>query len=245
MTHLFICELHSKEMRQIFVDSRDRVSGTTTDFTIALPETLNIAGGAHRGRIDHLRVPLTVPTVRTGVNDTIIVRLGAQNYTATIPQANYDGPTLATTIQARLQALAPGAWTVVYDVSNISLSIGCTNPFTIVDGTYAAQLMSRPYTQTANQYVFSYASVLGIDVKYLSSPTFATMDTVGPKGAHDTLMAVVVCQPYGSVLLESMPWDVWFDIPAMTTQTLTFQLRDRSYNVLTIVQNISFILVID
>lgn len=232
-------------MRQIFVDSRDRVAGSTTDFTIALPETLTIAGGAHRGRIDHLRVPLTVPTIRASVNDTLIVRLGAQDYTAVIPQANYDGPTLAATIQGRLQALAPGAWTVVYDTSNLNLSVGCSNPFTVVGGTYAAQLMSHPYTQTASQYVFSYASVLGIDVMYLSSPTFATMDTVGPKGAHDTLMSAVVCQAYGSVLLESMPWDVWFDIPAMTTQTLTFQLRDRSYNVLTIVPNISFILVID
>ena len=43
----------------------------------------------------------------------------------------------------------------------------------------------------------------------------------------------------------NMPYDVWFDVPAMTTQTLSFQLRDRSYNVLTSIANISFVLTID
>ena len=40
-------------MRQIFVDSRDRVSGTSTDFVIQLPQTLNIESRT-RGRIDNL-----------------------------------------------------------------------------------------------------------------------------------------------------------------------------------------------
>ena len=80
-------------MRQIFVDSRDRVSGTSTDFTIQLPENLSLEVG-HRGRIDSLRVPLTVPTIDS-TNNTILVQVGATVYTVTFPGANYDGPTLA------------------------------------------------------------------------------------------------------------------------------------------------------
>jgi len=45
--------------------------------------------------------------------------------------------------------------------------------------------------------------------------------------------------------LYSMPWDSWFTVPAMTTQQLSFQLRDRDYNLLSIVPNISFVLLID
>ena len=232
-------------MRLIFVDSRDRVSGTTTDFTIQLPETMTIEGRAHRARVDSLRIPLCIPTIRAGINDTIVVQLGAQKYTITIPQANYDGPALAAAIQGPLQATAPGAWSVSYDMSNIAMSVSCSNAFTIVGGTYAAQLMSRSYTQTSNQYKFTYVSVMGIDVMYLSSPNFATLDTVGPNGSHDTLIAAVVTQPFGAVLEVNMPYDVWFDVPGMTTQTLSFQLRDRSYNVLTSVANISFVLTID
>ena len=232
-------------MRQLFVDSRDRISGTTTDFTIQLPETLVVEGGTHKGRVDNLRVPLTVPTIQTGTNDTIVILLGAQLYTVTIPQANYDGPTIASTIQSLLTATAPGSWTVTYQTSNIAMSIACSNPFLIVGGSYAAQLMSHPFTVNASSYLFTFVSMLGIDIMYLSSPNFSTLDTIGPGGAHDTLMCAVVTQPYGAVLDVGMPTDAWFDVPAMTTQTLSFQLRDRSYNVLSIVPNISFVLLLD
>ena len=92
-------------MKQIFVDSRDRVSGTTTDFTIQLPQTLTLEGGRHRGRIDNLRISLVIPTIHAGVNDTLQVRIGAQTYTVTIPQANYDGPGLAAILSSLLLTL--------------------------------------------------------------------------------------------------------------------------------------------
>ena len=105
--------------------------------------------------------------------------------------------------------------------------------------------MNHPYTQTSNSYSFTYVSVQGIDVMYISSPNFSNLNTVGPGGAHDTLMCAVVTCPFGSVLDVSMESMVFFDIPAMTTQQLSFQLRDRSYRLLTIVPNISFVLTID
>ena len=232
-------------MRQIFVDSRDRVSGTTTDFAIQLPQTLNLEGGRHKGRIDHLRIPLVIPTIQAGVNDTFQVLIGATTYTVTLPQANYDGPGLAAALASRLLSTAPGSWTVTCDTANIAMSISCTNPFTIVGGTYAAQLLSRPYTQTSTSYACTYVSVQGIDVMYLCAQQFATMDTFGPQGSHDTLMNAVVTTPFGSVVSVDMPAYTWFDIPALTTQQLSFQLRNRSYSVLSIAPNISFVLTID
>ena len=232
-------------MKLIYVDSRDRVSGTSTDFSIQLPETFTVDTGDHRGRIDNLRIPLTVPTIRTGVNDTLNVLLGATTYTITIPQANYDGPGLASALTGLLGSAAPGAWTVTYDASNIAMTISCSNNFTITGGTYAAQLMSRSYTQNANSYTFSYVSMQGIDILYLCSPDFANLDIVGPNGAHDTLMCAIATTPFGSVMDVSMNNDTYFDVPAMTKQQLSFQLRDRSYNVLSIVPNISFLLTIE
>ena len=231
-------------MRQIFVDSRDRISGTSTDFSIQLPETLVIEG-RRRARIDNLRVPLVFPTIQTGKNNILIVNVAGTAYTATLAQANYSGPELATEVQRALSSSAPGSWTVSYDVSNISMRISCSANFTITGGSFAAQLKFHPFTNTANSYNFSYVSVLGIDIMYLSSSKFATLDIFGPAGAHDTLMCCVNTQPFASVLDVSMQTDSWFDIPNMTTQQLDFQLRDRSYNVLSIVPNISFVLVID
>ena len=80
---------------------------------------------------------------------------------------------------------------------------------------------------------------------YLSSSRFANVDTFGPSGAHDTLMCAIVDVPYAGVLNVSMPYDTWIDCPPLTAQQLDFQLRDRNYNVLSIVPNISFVVTID
>ena len=63
-------------MRQLFIDSRDRVTGSTTDFTIQLRETLSTTGGVNFFRIGELRVPLVIPLIQAGVNDTFWYSLG-------------------------------------------------------------------------------------------------------------------------------------------------------------------------
>ena len=83
-------------MRQLICDSRDRTatSPSTTDFSINLPQTLTLVRG-QRIRVDNWRIPLTIPTVRAGINDQLVVTMGVSTYTMTVPQANYDGPGLA------------------------------------------------------------------------------------------------------------------------------------------------------
>ena len=236
-------------MRQIFVDSRDRVSGTSCDFTIQLPQTLVLEGNTHKGRIDHLRVPLTVPTIQTGLNDTLRVQIGSAVYTVTLPQQNFDGPGLAAQIQSLLAGAAPGSWSCSYNTNTIAMSLSCSNPFSIPagnPGTYGAYLLGRSYVKTSNSYVFQNVFVYGIDVMYLGCSNFQNLDTIGPQGSHDTLMSVNVTLPFGAVETQDMPWNSYFDLPSMTTQQLSFSLRDRNYNVLSaLVPNISFILLID
>ena len=230
-------------MRQIFVDSRDRVSGSSSDFTIQLPTTL-VLEGTHQARIDDLRIPLTIPTV-SSTNNIILALMGTTPYSVTIPTLQYDGAGLAAAVQVALTAAIPGSWSCVYNASLISMSITCSNPFTFTGGTFMAPLLQRPFTQTSTSYNFSYVPVAGADVIYLCSQNFASMDTVGPAGAHDTLCSVPVTCGFGSVQAYNMSNEVWFDCTGMTTQTLSFQLRDRSYNILHQVPNISFCLTID
>ena len=56
-------------MRQLFIDARDRVQGTSTDFVIQLRETLSTTAGVNFFRIDELRVPLVIPLIQKGIND--------------------------------------------------------------------------------------------------------------------------------------------------------------------------------
>ena len=151
-------------MRQIFVDSRDRVSGAST--------------AKAKGRIDNLRVPITIPTIQTGVNDTLNVNVGGLNYTAIFTQSNYSGPGLAAAVQLALSRSTPGTWHVTYDASNIAMTMTCSINYRITGGTFGDQLFSHgTYDQVANSYTFNYVPVQGLDMLYLSSSRFNTMDS--------------------------------------------------------------------
>ena len=232
-------------MRTIFVDSKDRVSGTPCDFQIQLRHTLNTADRLHRMRVDHLRLPVAQPTI-TSLNNTFIVQLGSSTYTVTLPSKQYDSTTLPSTLQSLLASTAPGSWTVTYDVNTISMTVSCSNAFTVSGGTFAAQLMSRPYTTTSTSIRFSYVPLNGMDTVFLCSSQFATMDNHGPNGSHDVLLPCNITTPFGSVQEFGMAVPDWLTCPSLSTNTLSFQLRDRNHNLLNdFIPNVSFLLTID
>ena len=106
-------------MRQLFIDSRDRTTGSTTDFTIQLRETLSTTGGVNFFRIDELRVPLVIPLIQAGVNDTFWYSLGGYIKSVTLAAGNYSGTDLAV--------LPEDTWTVSYNNHLASLSVFCTD----------------------------------------------------------------------------------------------------------------------
>jgi hypothetical protein len=233
-------------MKQIFVDSRDRTSGTSSNFTISLPHTLSLTSG-HQGRIDDFRLPITTGTVYEG-NDSIRVLMSGQTYQVVLEWGQYGtGNDLANEIRSKLAAGVPGNWTVTYSVWRTSMTITCSNSFQFVGGTFMNRLLARnPYWDGMGTYIFPYVPLQGLDMCYLCCSDFALHDScVGPKGACDVLCAIPINIPYGSVQVYGMCQSVFFDLPAVTTQTLSFQLRDRDFNILSIVPNISFTLTID
>ena len=234
-------------MRTLFIDSRDRTSSSAgpTDFSVELKSTLTLTDG-HRLRVSDLRIPQCVPTIRAGLNDTLIINDGVSSVSYTIPAGNYDGHGLASIIQTTLRTGSGFLWVVVHDETQMTMTISRTGgvDFQIVGGTYAKQLMQNPYTKSGPSYTFQFVSVLGTDVFYLCSPQFANLDNFGPNNCHDVLLAVNVISPYASVLEHSMSYETWLDCPALTTQLLSFQIRDRYGNILAL-PSISFLLTID
>ena len=230
-------------MKQIFVDSRDRTSGTSSNFTITLPHTLALESG-HQGRIDDLRIPNSMPTI-SALNNTIQLLIGSTYYELSLPigQVN-SGPELANILRQQL-VTTTGSWSVDYIVSTMVLSVANSLQYSFTGGTFIKQLLSRPYQQTPNTYNFLYVPLQGVDVCYLSCPNFTHMDSVGPKNSADCLCSTPMSVGFGSVQTYSMSSSVFFDIPALTTQQLSFQLRDRDYNILNSNANISFTLTID
>ena len=62
---------------RIYVDSRDRQSGTAEDFTYALPYTVNITEKS-LANMDAVVIPNSIKTVIAGKNDLIYFRENSQ-----------------------------------------------------------------------------------------------------------------------------------------------------------------------
>jgi len=232
-------------MQTLFIDSRDRTSSSPSagNFTVELPQTLNMSSG-QRWRATDLRVPQVIPTIRAGINDTLTTAAIVGTITSTIPAGNYDGPGLAAVIQATLRASSAFPWVVTYDSSHMTLTFSNTTSFQIVGGTYFKQLAANGYDYTPTSWTFKNVSVLGCDVFYLCSPVFQNLDTYGPKGASDVMMIANITTGFGSVVTASLDYETWRPCPSLSTQQLSFQLRDRDGNILP-VPSLSFCLVID
>jgi hypothetical protein len=246
-------------MRQLIIDSRDRVTGSTTDFTIQLRETLTTTA-ANSYRIDNLRIPLVIPLIQRGVNDVLWFYLGGVVRHVTLTYGNYSGVDLATEIQYQLSTtFSPVTWSVKYNNATAALSIASSDAtFSVMTDaqvtaagyslpTFASALFKNAYTVDTflgSRITWSFCSMIAVDMMYLSSNKLASQDTFGPSGATDTIMAAVTEGDFASVLNSSMPQQVWLNTPAMTTSTLDFQLRARDYSVLQNLPNISFVLTI-
>ena len=262
-------------MRQIHVDSRDRISGSPQSFCIQLRETLTVTQG-NSFRIDNMRAPLVIPRIQTGVNDVIYFTLqnGAGGVkSVTLTQGTYSGVEMAEMIHLRFQTEHPEGpdpestdtiWEVTYSNTTAGMSIAC-----LVDATFDlltdAELVAKglsparsfcstlfkdangpvPTTSTAEpgqigggvSWNFPFVSMVAVDLVYIASSKLSTNDTFGPQGSCDTLAAMVTNNDFASVLTQSMPIGVWLPCPAVSRQQLDFQVRDRSYNLLTSLPN--------
>ena len=235
-------------MRRIFVDSRDRISGTPSNFTIQLRHTLNTTDRPHRMRLDHVRLPISIPTLTTQSN-VLTVATASANYSITLPARQYDVVTFPQTLQNSLTTAIPGqSWTVTYDVNTISMTIASSAAFTLTgNGSLNARLAQHPWSYGAGNSVrFHYCPLNGSDVIFLCSDQFSSVDNHGPNGSRDVLLPMVITQPFGSVQELSSTIPDWVSCPALSTNTLFFQLRDRSHTLLEdYLQNVSFLLTID
>jgi hypothetical protein len=176
-------------MRCIYVDSRDRSSGTTTDFSMALPQTLSLSSG-HQGRIDDLRLPNAIPTVSSRNDGVQVIDKNGQYWDLTLGHSQcFTGQDLATKLYAHLVSI-PGNWQVIYNPALLTLEVKCNENFAFTGGSFMKPYLERPFTRAdGKSYLFHYAPLQGLDIAYLCCANFSNADNVGPKHSSDVLCA--------------------------------------------------------
>ena len=138
---------------RIYVDSRERVTGTNTDFEISLPMSLAIKEKS-LALIDVVCVPNSILTVTENKNDTIWLK-ETKSFDefhirfAKIPQGYYQIQTLKVAIQLALNtgSFLFGNYTVGYDERLARYTF--SNPFTVSGESftlYAAQTLKTNCT---------------------------------------------------------------------------------------------------
>ena len=118
--------------RVLRIDSRFRVSGTSTNFTYQLPESMQFPEGT-RAHVSAVSLPYSWWNVDAGVNDTLyVLEFTGSVYTPRalkLAAGQYTSLTLPTVIQNALNSgtsLSPLTYTVTYVSAQGCLSIQLT-----------------------------------------------------------------------------------------------------------------------
>ena len=221
----------------VWVDSRQRTSGTDSDFEVSLRETLHLSDT--RCRVDKLTFTDSFYTTDLGAN----LYFAAPNNSfscVSVPQGAYTGFTLAAAIKA-----ATGR-DCVYNVLTNSM----THVLQSADRPWLsdAQIGSRTGTFPAGASagnVRSLNEILGegivsgifvtwpwirvapYDVLYLRSSRLRCENHHGPRGMHDILCSVPLTQGVGSQVEAHSPVGVYYNLAGGSScRTMDFRLTD-------------------
>jgi hypothetical protein len=231
--------------RKLYIDSRFRSSGSHSDFTFQLSQSVEVPHG-WVAIIDNIQIPNVFLTC-DGSRNRLYLRLSNsdqpdQDRMITLTDGMYNGITLAIELQAQLNALGIGTFTVVYDTGTGQLSIGVTGAaFAVI--RVLGRSVHRPYDAletigadlTNGHGMFSgetvvlpgHVDVAGTRVLYLTSSNLGHYNSLGPRGESDILRAIYVDQPNGSYISSQIlnPWE-HIDVGGQQLQSLRFRLTD-------------------
>ena len=260
-------------MRLLYLSSKNAITGNASDFEVPLVRTLSVAEGG-RFRIDQLRLAVAFMLVNEN-NRYLYFHEGPNAKRAVLEIGQYTSESLATTLAFVLNA-APGLqghfscqYSVVSGCTVLTYSPPSSNPnwrmsfmtdeevrrdsgdfgnvqtpqsFLSVLGGYTNSLSGNNSVLT-----FRFISMQPYDVLFLCSRRLGSTAIQGPSGSSNTLMQIVINQPFGSVQEASMPVDVWISCEGLTCHRLDFQIQDGAGNLvdMSLGGDISFLLSID
>lgn len=125
------------EKLSIYIDSKDRATGTNENFEIKLASRVSRVQSIE---IVSVEIPFTFYIINA-TNNNIRFNNGTTTYNAAIPAGNYDAVTFAGTIQTAMNAAMAG-FTVTYSVPTYKLTFANATPFQVtLTGTTCAAII--------------------------------------------------------------------------------------------------------
>jgi len=229
------------QVASISIDSRDKSSGTTTNFSIDLDSngvaTLN---KVKRIEFTHIEIPYTFYSVTSSNNEVNFLNTADEAKTATIPAGNYTGATLATALQTAMNAEMSG-FTIAYDANTQKLAATNAAQFTMSgtgDGAaivgFTAAIAKGTSATATNPVQVQGPQYLMLKSVALSRMRGRTRKYFNGTGFDDTVYRIPVNVAAGSVIHSYNRGDKYILTPKalQLPSSLDFELEDDRGNTL-------------
>ena len=229
-----------------YIDSNDRVAGTSGNFTIQLPEPVQLSEES-KLRVDQVRLINGFLTV-SGANDHFYwIDSSLTLRSTTLSHGWFSAINLASNFKAAL----PSGFNVTYNQALNSLTISNSASFVVPTDDDLASWPAWPFagtsqgnprscnallnnpggTTTNTSYTIPFVTVSPYDFLFLRSQRLASQMSISARGEHDILCRIDVNQPFGGLLTGGTPTLEALILGAGTVHTLDFQLTDRYGNI--------------
>jgi hypothetical protein len=240
----------------IYVDSRAAVSGSGSDFSVLLRETVRVSPGA-RLRVDKLRFVDSFFT--TDMGRFLYYKDGGSIVYYGLPEQAYSGVRLAAQIQlmsGRTTSYSEATNSITQvvfagqewlsDVELKTYSAGFPAGFSATAPSSINSILGPGGEDSNGNLVWSFVKMSPYEDLYLRSRKLAAMNVHGPMGDHDVICKVTLDQGVSKVQSDQSPNDVWNDITDSSFKTLDFKLTDYLGRVVNLRgRSLSFQLTID
>ena len=229
--------------RKLYIDSRYRSSGSHSDFTFQLAQSVEVPHG-WVAMIDNIQIPYVFMTVGDTRNRLYLQLLGTnpREVVVTLTNGMFNGVTLANELQAQLQALGIGDFTVVYGTATGQLTVTYANPVDSSAFRIRGRSAAHPYDAlevlgldiTDGRVIFSdqadtlpnHVDIAGTRILYLCSSNLGHFSSLGPRGESDILRTIYVDQPNGSYISDRFNPFEHISVGGQQLQSLKFRLTD-------------------
>jgi hypothetical protein len=241
----------------IYVDSRNRASGSDSQFEIQLRESLTLENA--RVRVDKLRFIDSFMSTDLGRNVYFRDGSGGLNSFA-LPEQAFTGPRLAAALQSltgrscsysdqtnaltmaqvSTQEFLDDAALRSFDASLFPPGASPTNPLSI------NQVLGPSFVNDDGNLVFSFVVMSPYSHVFLRSRRLTCEGVHGPDGTHDILCMIPLDQGVGRTVTSASPDNVYYDLGPTTLRHIDFSLTDFRGNVVNLRgRSLSFQLVFD
>ena len=224
--------------RKLYIDSRYRSSGSHSEFTYQLSQSIEVPHGMV-AIIDGVSVAYVFQTIDSTRNKLYVDVFNHSPQVVTLTTGMYNGVTLAAELQTQLNAMGLGTFRVVFDTSTGQLRILSTG---VGYSTFSERSVSRPFdclevigalsgqtmiTDGVELTLPHHVDIAGTRVLYLCSSNFGHYSSLGPRGESDILRAVYIDASNGSFIVDRLanPFE-YIECAGHQLQSLRFSLRD-------------------